>query len=150
MDIDNLKIKSPDSTNFRKYGRLIEYPNKDQKGTTRNLWRIVHTEVAKVGWRVAYLVLRDRTIGRLESHPNSDETFEPVKGRALIFVSKDKDLKKLECFILDKPIVLYKGTWHGLIRIEEEAEIKIIENAKVKCNYWPFGFRLDLLKWQKY
>ena len=136
------KILSPDPTNFRRYGKIIGYPNKNSKGTVRNLWRIVHTEHAKVGWRVAYLVLRDKSISRMECHPGSDETFEPVKGRALMFVSLDKDLKSIKCFVLDNPVILKKGTWHGLVSVSLQTEIKITENAKVTCRYWPFGFRI--------
>lgn len=146
-------IHSPDKNNFRKYGKIIEYPNKGAKGTARNLWHIVHKETAKTGWRVAYLVLRDKTIGRMECHPESDETFEPVKGKALIFVSQDKDFKKMECFALDKPIIVHKKIWHAVISLTPEAEIKIFENADVPCCYWKFGFRIkrmeDLFKSEK-
>lgn len=129
---------------FRPYGRVIEYPKKEAKGMVRNLWRIVHTDAgSNGGWRVAYLVLRDKSIGRLECHPNTDETFEPVNGKALLFVSRTKDLQNIVCFKLDKPIVLFKGIWHGLISITPESEIKITEGARVRCQYWPFGFRVQ-------
>jgi len=135
-------IQSPGRKNFKQYGKIIEYPSKELKGTKRNLWRIVHTVAEKNGWRVAYLVLRDKTIGRMESHPASDETFEPVAGEALIFVSTEKDFKRIECFRLDKPVILYKGTWHGLISLSPETEIKITENSRVECRYWELGFRM--------
>jgi len=143
-------IQSPNKTNFKKYGKIIEYPRKELKGTTRNLWRIVHDIPQRTGWRVAYLVLRDKSIGRMECHPASDETFEPVKGCALIFLAKDQDFNAIECFELDKPIVLYKGIWHGLISVSPEAEIKIIENHAVSCNYWRLGFRIKSGMTQKF
>ncbi len=135
-------MQSPNRKNFKKYGKIIEYPAKELKGTTRNLWRIVHTVPEREGWRVAYLVLRDKTIGRMESHPTSDETFEPVKGEALIFVATEKNLNAVECFNLDKPVILKKGIWHGLISVSPETEIKITENSRVSCRYWDFGFRV--------
>lgn len=144
MDIKNLNAK-----NFKKYGKIIEYPKKDTKGNKRNLWRIVHTEEAKVGWRIAYLVLRDKTVGRLERHPKSDETFEPISGRTLFFVSSDNEYKSIDCFLLDKPIVLNKGMWHALISLDAESEIKIVENAKVKCEYLKLPFRMDYVVWSK-
>jgi ureidoglycolate hydrolase len=134
-------IKTITSANFRRYGTIIDYPDKKAKGAKRNLWRIVHREEKKVGWRIAYLVLRDKTVGRLECHPDSDETFEPVRGRALFFVSKD--LGSLECFYLDKPFVLKKGIWHALLTLTPETEIKITENVKVSCRYQPLRMRLD-------
>ncbi len=131
---------------FRPYGKVIEYPGKEKKGTTRNLWRIVHCSAAKTGWRVAYLVLRDKALRRLEYHPFSDETFEPVRGKALLFVAAKRDLNAVKCFLLDRPVVLRKGIWHGLITLSDEAEIKITENLQVPCDYWPFGFRIKSLE----
>lgn len=134
---------SPNTENFRPYGKIIGYPGKAAKGSRRNLWRIVHTETAAVGWRIAWLVLRDKTIGRLECHPRSDETFEPVKGCALLFVARQTNLESIRCFYLDQPVVVRKGIWHGLIALDAEAEIKITENVVVACRYWPLGFRAD-------
>lgn len=144
MDIKELNAK-----NFKKYGKIIEYPNKHSKGKSRNLWRIVHTEPVEVGWRIAYLVLRDKTVGRLERHPKSDETFEPIVGKTLFFVSDDNEYTSIECFFLDKPIILKKGMWHALISLDDESEIKIVENANVKCEYLKFPFRMDYSVWKK-
>ena len=126
---------------FKAYGKVIYYPGKEKKGRVRNLWRIVHAENAKVGWRVAYFVLRDKTVTRLECHPFSDETFEPVKGKALLFVARTQNISSVQCFALDRPIILRKGIWHALMSVGQEAEIKITENHKVICRYWPLGFR---------
>lgn len=134
---------SPNRDNFRPYGKIIEYPNKEDKGVVRNLWRIVHTESGRTGWRVAYLVLRDKTIGRLECHPNSDETFEPIRGKALLFVARRREWDAVRCFQLDKPIIVRKGVWHGLVTRTAETEIKITENATVTCRYWKFGCRIS-------
>ncbi|MBP9853552.1 MAG: hypothetical protein KBD53_01645 [Candidatus Omnitrophica bacterium] len=141
----NVKPQSITAKTFRSYGKLIEYPDQNKKGTVRNLWRIIHRAPNKNGWRVAYLILRDRSIGRLECHPTSDETFEPIKNSALFFVSKTKNIDDIECFILDRPIILYKGIWHGLITQGNEAEIKITENLNISSRYWPFGFRIKNL-----
>jgi ureidoglycolate hydrolase len=127
---------------FRPYGKVIEYRNKETRGITRNLWRIIHAEPRKTGWRVAYLVLRDKSLGRLECHPDSDETFEPLRGRALLFVARAESPSAVECFLLDQSVVLHKGVWHGLISLTAETEMKITENVEVTCRYRPFGFRI--------
>lgn len=132
--------------NFRRYGTLIGYPGKETKGTARNLWRIVHRAPNSNGWRVAYLILRDKSIGRLECHPTSDETFEPVRGRALIFVATGRKLEDVACFRLDAPVIVHKGIWHGLITESSETEIKITENLNISCRYWPWGFRVKSLQ----
>jgi ureidoglycolate hydrolase len=141
-----MKVRSPDRDNFKKYGKVVEYPHKDAKGRARNLWRIVHTAPGKTGWRVACLILRDKAIGRMECHPDSDETFEPVKGRAHLFLAGEQDLSAIECFALDKPVILYQGVWHGLVSVTPEAEIRIMENNVVTCRYWPLEFRVRNLE----
>jgi len=128
--------------NFRRYGKVIDYPRIEKKGTRRNLWRIVHRSWEPTGWRAAYLVLRDKTIGRLECHPDSDETFEPIKGRAVLLVSPQKIPTALKAFWLDRPIVLLKGVWHGIIAVDWEAHFKIFENARVECRYFPLKKRI--------
>ena len=137
-------VKNITADNFKKYGRIIEYPQKPLKGNKRNLWRIVLNEAKPRGWRIAYLVLRDKRLNRLESHPYSFESFEPVKGKSLIFVTKKCDHSTIECFHLNKPIILNKGIWHGLITLTAETEIKITENDKVKCVFWPLKSKLSL------
>jgi ureidoglycolate hydrolase len=134
-------IISPNVQNFKSFGKIIEYPNYTQKGQTRNLWRIIHRESAKVGWRIAYLILRDKSIGQFGMHPTSDETFEPIKGQALLFVSKDKDLKNVKCFKLDRPIIVKKGVWHNVLTLSQETHIKIFENAQVTQKIWKLKFR---------
>ena len=135
------EILSPTSKNFREFGKIIEYPKPEKRGNKRNLWRIVHTEPCKAGWRIAYLVLRDKTIGQMGVHPTSDETFEPISGRALLFVSKDKNLANFKCFKLDKPLILRKGIWHNVLTLTPETHIKICENADVTQIVWKLGFR---------
>ena len=132
--------------NFRAYGKIVEYPDKASKGTVRNLWHIVHAEPRSTGWRAAYLILRDKTIGRLECHPKSDETFVPVKGQALMFVAREKDLGKIECFRLTRPIILNKGIWHALVSLTAETEIMIFENNRVSSRYWDLGSRVSKLE----
>ncbi len=90
-----------------------------------------------LGWRIAYLVVRDRAIKKLEQHPGSLESFEPVTGRGFLYVCATKDEDKVECFILDRPVILKKGIWHGIVSVSDECDVKITENARVKCVYWP-------------
>lgn len=140
-----LVIKKINPGNFKKYGWVIEYPNKGRENKKENLFRIVLREKKPLGWRIAYLVVRDRAISRLEQHPGSFESFEPVSRKSLLYVASLKDTKKIECFLLDKPVILKKSIWHGVITLEKETEIKITENSRVKCVYWALGFELNPL-----
>jgi len=135
-------IETINSENFSSFGRVIEYPRKDEAGADDNLFHIVIKENSPLGWRIAFLVVRDKSIDKLEQHPDSFESFEPVSGRSLLFVSENKDQSEIRCFRLTKPVILHKGIWHGVVTLDYESEIKITENAEVECVYWPLGTRL--------
>jgi ureidoglycolate hydrolase len=135
-------MKKITSANFKKYGRLIEFPKKRAQAKGENLFCIVASEPKKVGWRIAYLVVRDKVASRLEQHPHSYESFEPVKGKGLLYVSALKNPARIECFVLTRPVVLKKGIWHAVVALDKECEIKITENARVRCVYWKIGFSL--------
>ncbi|MFH1442228.1 MAG: hypothetical protein ABIH18_09370 [Candidatus Omnitrophota bacterium] len=129
-------VKKITARSFKPYGWVIEYLNKDSKSPKNNLFRIVLREKEKTGWRIAYLIVRDKNFNKLEQHIDSFESFEPVKGRSLIYLAKSKQADKIECFYLDKPVILKKNIWHAVVTKSRESEIKITENAKVKCGYW--------------
>ncbi len=136
-------LKKLNSQNFKPFGHIIHHPYKDTHDKDKNLFHIVLEEQNPVGWRIAYLIVRDKSINRLEQHPGTFESFEPVYGKFLLYVANEKNQKDISCFYLDKPVILYKGIWHGVVTLDAEAEIKITENANVECNYWDLGFLLD-------
>lgn len=129
------KYKSITRETFKAFGRLIDYPHRNKASKTKNLFRIVVRQ-PHLGWRIAYLVVRDRIVNRLEQHPGSLESFEPVEGKGLLFVSRRKSESSIACFLLDRPVILKRGIWHAIITLTPEFDIKITENSKVKCVYW--------------
>jgi ureidoglycolate hydrolase len=135
-------IKKISEQNFKKYGCLIGYPRRPKR-PRKNLFRVLLREPQRFGWRIAYLVVREKAIKRLEQHLHTYESFEPVKGRALLYLSLTKDQCRIECFLLDRPVVLSKGVWHGVVTLDRESEIKITENARVRSIYWNTGMILD-------
>lgn len=137
-----MKIKKINKQNFRHYGRLIEHRGNKPKAANKNLFSIVLREKGKFGWRIAYLTVKDKTINRLEQHLTTFESFEPVSGKAMLYLCRTKNPKDIECFRLDRPIILDKGVWHGVTACNGKAEIKITENANVRSIYWPLGFSL--------
>ncbi len=128
---------------FKRYGLIIEYPDKEREGRDKSLFCITLKVTEAAGWRIAYLILRDKSIGRLERHSDSFESFEPVSGETLIYVADKKDAAAIRCFRLDRPVILNKGVWHGVVTLGDESEIKITENAEVECGFWELGFELD-------
>ncbi len=87
------------------------------------------------GWRIGYLIVRDKKIGRIEYH-DTLETFEPVSGRSVIALARHKSPESLKLFLLDKPIVLKKGIWHEVAAVSKRCEIKICENIDVHGEYY--------------
>jgi len=90
------------------------------------------------GWQIGFLSYTGRELRQLESHPNTPEVFSPLKGEALLVLAVDPgDEGGYRAFRLDKPIVLNRGVWHGLIALSPEAEILIVENPDVVDEYRP-------------
>ena len=135
-------MRKINSINFKRYGWVIAGPAKKPKDKKNSLFSIVLTEPLKSGWRIAHLLLKDKAATYLERHIDSFESFEPIRGETMIYVAGAKDLKKIKCFYLDKPVILKKGVWHNVITLDTQSEIKITENAKVKCDYWHLGCKL--------
>lgn len=128
--------------NFKHYGLIIDRLAKKTKYKNKSIFSIVFTEPNVKGWRIAHLLLRDKAADYLERHVDSFESFEPLKGRILLFVAKRKDPKRIRCFYLNRPVILKKGIWHNVVTLAKESEIKITENAQVECGYWRLGFSL--------
>lgn len=141
MTTGKMKVHAINQANFKPYGWVIEYPGRKRAPKEKNLWRIIVRQ-PKTGWRIAYLVVRDKVIQRLEQHPGTFESFEPIKGKGLLYIATRKDPNAIRCFFLDKPVILKKGIWHGIVTSGKECDVKIVENARVKCLYWPLGFEL--------
>lgn len=129
-------IKRITPENFFPYGWVIEYPNKERETKKGNLFRVVLRETASSGWRIAYLVVRDKAINQLEQHPFSYETFEPIAGQSILYVALTNNVGAIKGFLLDKPVILEKRIWHGVLTLGDESELKITENAEVQSLYW--------------
>ncbi len=136
------ELKYITKENFKKYGMVLDFSSKDV-----SVWEILF-KVKDSGWRIAILEIDRHSATRVERHPDSIETFEPLSGISLLLVS-DKDPEGFEVFLLDKPVCLNKGIWHEVIALSEKAKFKITENDEVVCEYHdfdkPFGFLVDYL-----
>ncbi len=138
-----MKTKRINKQNFKLYGKVIEHCGNKPICKNKNLFSVILKENGNFGWRIAYLIVKEKTINRLEQHLATFESFEPVIGKSLLYVSESRNLENIECFYLDKPVILNKGVWHGVVTLNGKAEIKITENAKVRSVYWPLGFKLN-------
>jgi len=125
-----MKINKLTHKAIRPYGVIIDAKCVKDDGRG-NCFGILMKEKSK-GWRIGYLIVRDKKIKRLESHPDSLETFEPAKGKAVIAFAPGRYPDKIKVFLLDKPVVVKKGVWHEVAAFSRRAEIKIFENISVR------------------
>lgn len=86
-------------------------------------------------WRIAVFRVRRRAAERLECHPTSMESFEPLQGVGILLVAEPHSPDKPRAF-LDTSICLYKGVWHEVIALSKEALYKITENRNVNSEFY--------------
>lgn len=117
---------------FSAFGKVIEFSSHPQD----ERFEVVLYE-EKEPWRIAVFRVKQRTTTRLECHPTSMESFEPMHGTGILLVAAPQTPCQQYAFLLDKPICLYKGVWHEVITLSEESIYKITENKDVSSEFYP-------------
>lgn len=125
-----VKLRSIRKENFEKYGTVLEFSPEQRED-----FCIMVTE-KEAPWRLAVFRYRNKEIQRIECHPTSFESFEPLHGLSVLVVAEHENPEAYEAFILDKPICLKKGIWHQVLSLTDEAEVKITENLEVDAEFW--------------
>lgn len=123
---------------FSKYGQVIEFPEDNKES-----FHIITSE-EEHPWRLAVFKYRNKSIKVMENHPTSMESFEPLKGITVLVVAEHEHPDQYEAFILDKPICLYKGIWHQVLALTEEAQVKITENYEVSSEFYTFEKEMEI------
>ena len=126
-------IKNLDAASFAPFGKIIENPAPDAAlaSSHQNEFQVVDSSDNSDGWRLATIIVRERSLSRMGHHPNTKESFEPVTGVAVICVAPFEDSSKVEAFLLDRPVLVNASVWHGMIALSREAVVKIAENREV-------------------
>ena len=123
------RLESIKKETFEKYGRVLEFSE-----SCSEPFEIVVTE-EKEPWRLAVFRYRNKTVKRMECHPYSLESFEPLSGLTVLIVAEHDHPADYRAFILDKPVCLYKGIWHQVLSLTDEAQVKIAENLEVTSEF---------------
>ena len=123
-------LKSVSSQAFEPFGTVLEFP----EGYEGN-FVIVDTDTDNP-WRVAVFRYRNKEIQRIECHPASKETFEPLFGATVLLVAEHSTPERYQAFFLDKPVCLKKGVWHQTLALTDEAGVKITENLEVESVFY--------------
>ncbi|HWQ80484.1 MAG TPA: hypothetical protein VN381_16775 [Anaerovoracaceae bacterium] len=116
--------------NFGKYGTIIDFTGRKENPP----FEIIITN-EEDPWRIAMLRVEEREFTFLEKHPSSLETFEPVEGVCLLLVSLEAQ-SDYEVFVLDRPVCLDKGVWHGIVTLAGVSKVKITENLEVDTDFY--------------
>ena len=128
-----IKIESISQTLFKPFGTVLEFPE-----DFKEQFYIVDTE-EKNPWRIAVFRYSNKGIKVIENHPNSKETFEPLKGITVLLVAENSSPEDFQAFILDKPVCLNKGIWHQVLALTPSAEVKITENLEVDSVFYEYN-----------
>lgn len=132
-------INSITKEGFAPYGTVLEFP----KGSTETFC-IIDTE-ENSPWRVAVFRYSNKEISRMENHPNSKESFEPLQGITVLVVAENEKPKEYKGFVLDKPVCLKKGIWHQVLSLTPETQVKITENLQVSSEFYDFDKPLKIV-----
>lgn len=123
------RLESIHKETFEKYGKVLEFSDQCTEP-----FEIVITE-EKEPWRLAVFRYRNKTVKRMECHLLSLESFEPLSGLTVLIVAEHDHPEEYRAFILDKPVCLYKGIWHQVLSLTDEAQVKIAENLEVVSEF---------------
>ncbi|MEI8200884.1 MAG: hypothetical protein WCG21_12545 [Eubacteriales bacterium] len=133
------KIQTLTNAAFNKYGTILQFTEKMSDG-----WEILVTS-NNPGWRIALLEFSRKSTRKLEYHPDSKESFEPVSGVCLLITAGHETPGEYEVFLLDRPVCLDAGVWHQVISLSEKTLVKITENLNVACVYHELDHEIEVI-----
>ena len=131
MPCGALPIRTITPESFAPFGTVVDW-TAEMEASGRGFHIVVRSK-APTGWRMAVLKVTGRGVQSLENHPNSEELFAAVEGRALLLVAERGKLDEdaVQAFFLDRPVSVGPGVWHGVIALSGSATILIAENLEV-------------------
>lgn len=123
---------------FSPYGRILEPEDKEipEVSEPEIFDFYVTFKESSQDWQIGYLKQTGKIVAKLECHPNTAEVFSPVSGNAVLILATEPGREgTMRAFKLEKPIVLNRGIWHGVITISEQSEMLIVESPDVTDEY---------------
>ena len=124
---------------FRSFGRLIRFPEEDRESNF-----IIIASDAESPWRLAVFRYWNHSIEKIECHPTSMESFEPLEGETLLLVAEHDTPEDYHIFRLDQPVILEKGVWHQTLSLTDSAQVKITENLKVPTEFYSLSEAVEV------
>lgn len=131
--MSGLPLETISRASFAPFGKIIAF----SEHIGNECFEILIQE-EREPWRIAVFRVRQHTAERLECHPTSMESFEPLSGTGVLLCAEPDCPEKVHAFLLDTPVCLNKGVWHEVLALSDEAIYKITENVEVDSNFYPF------------
>jgi len=122
---------------FESFGRVLEpLPGEAPEVAKEDFFNffVIFKEFSE-SWQIGYLEQTGKYLKMLECHPTTPEVFIPLNGEAVLVLAIDPK-EEIITFKLNKPIVLSRGIWHGVISLSVRSEILIVENADVTDKFY--------------
>lgn len=131
----SLPIETITPESFAPFGTVVDWtPALEETGHGFHI--LVRSE-EPTGWRLAILKVTSRQTDRLENHPGTEELFAPVQGQSILLVAERGpfDPAGVHAFLLNRPVSVAPGVWHGCLALSDYATILIAENLEVTSEY---------------
>ena len=128
-----IEIETITHGSFSEFGEIVAFPEGDQSN-----FYIVDSDAGNP-WRLCVFRYRNHTIRRIECHPSSKESFEPLGGVTILLVAAHEAPEDYHLFLLDHPVVLKKGVWHQTLSLTPVSEVKITENLEVESVFYDLA-----------
>lgn len=138
MTSRSLTLETITPESFATFGTVIDW-TAELEASGRPFHILMRSE-EPTGWRLAILKVATRSVERMEHHPDTEELFAPVDGASVILVAPagEWDESGVHAFLLDRPVSLRPGVWHGNLSLSDASTILIAENLDVT------GVRVEL------
>lgn len=125
-----MKLQRLSNQNFALFGTILRLDPAGENPVFQ-----IPVKVADAPWRIALLRILPHEISRLERHPDSRESFEPMSGWTILFTAPADAPDEISAFVLDCPVCLYANIWHGVISLTESSLCKLTENLEVGMEF---------------
>ena len=126
-----LAIETLSKDSFAPFGAIVDWTD-DLEAAGAGFHVLVRSE-APTGWRLAILKVTARSVQSMAHHPDTEEMFAPMSGRAVLLVARAGPFAEegVHAFLLDRPAVVARGVWHATMALSDVATVLIAENLDV-------------------
>ncbi len=109
---------------FARYGQVLVW-----SATSGQRLQVATEESAGAPWLLATFRVDAHEVSYLAQHPDSIELFVPLSGTAVLLLALPEAPEDYAAFLLEVPVVINRGVWHGLSALSETAILGIAENV---------------------